>query len=69
MNEKVINLGYTTYLQKEKNTKKNWTSNIMNFITKHKILVMCIGIVCMCVLMNMMLIYNFMRILEQSRIY
>ena len=69
MNEKVINLGYTTYLQNEKKTKKNWTSNILNKIYKHKILAMCLLIVLMCVGMNLMLIYNFMRILEQSNIF
>lgn len=63
MNEKVINLGYTTYLQKP---KKKWTSNIKNIISKHKIATLCIAIVLMCIIMNLMLVYNFFKILEQG---
>lgn len=69
MNEKIINLGYTTYLQKESKTKVKRTSNIKKLFSKHKILAMCLLTVSMCVGMNFWLIFNFIRILEQSNIF
>lgn len=68
MHEKILNIGYTTYLQKEKKQNKKWTSNIFKMISRHKILSMCLLIVFMCFTMNFMLIYNFIKILEQSSI-
>ena len=69
MNEKLYNIGYSTYLQEEPKSRKKWTSNIVNLIDKHKILSICLLIVSMCVGMNFWLICNFVKIIERNNIF
>lgn len=61
-------VGYTTYLQKSKNTKKKWTSKMIKNIAEHKVVATIFGVIIMCVVMNFWLIYRFISILEMSRV-
>lgn len=64
-----LKVGYTTYLQKPKTKKESWTSRIYKKIMEHKILSISFLLISMCVIMNFCLIYQFIHILESSRIY
>lgn len=44
---------------------RNWTSKIIKCIYDNKIIAISIGVFFICVVMNLVLIYNFMRILKQ----
>lgn len=68
MKEKIFNIGYSAYLNTKKKRGQNWTSKIFEKLEKHKVLVMCLTIIGICVVMNCLLIYNFIRIIEQSNI-
>ena len=68
MEDKIFTVGYTTYLSKKKNKWRNWTSKIINIILEHKILSLTIMILIVCMVLNILLIYNFIRIIELSQI-
>ena len=69
MEEEVFKVGYSTYLQKPKIKKKKWTSKLYDFILKHKLAIMIFLIIASCVIMNVCLVYNFIKILEQNIVW
>ena len=46
--------------------KKNWTSNLKEFIYSNKLITITAIIFTMCFALNIILIYNFMLILENA---
>lgn len=64
MEEKTFRVGYTSYLSKPQYKKTKWTSNILRKITRHKIIAFIIAMASICMLINCLLIYKFMSILE-----
>lgn len=62
-------VGYTTYLQKSKNKKRNWTSKIIKKFFEHKIISTSIVVIIMCLGINFWLIYKFINILEMNKIF
>lgn len=61
--QSIFDVKYTSVLKKIE--KKKRTSNIIRFICKHKIISTAIAIFMICVIMNLLLIYNFFKILQQ----
>lgn len=57
--ENVFNVNYTSVLE-----KKNRTSRFKKFIKQNKILSIALVIFMICLSFNFVLIYNFMKILE-----
>ena len=62
--ENVFKVGYTSTLQ-EKTKKKKWTSKFLKFIHNNKIISISIIVFFMCVMMNLFLIFNFLKILQE----
>jgi hypothetical protein len=62
--ENVFKVNYTSVLEKENIKKKKWTSNLKDFIVRNKIITMAMVIFFSCATLNFVLIYNFLRILE-----
>ena len=58
----VFNVKYTP-IQENKNI--NWTSRIIKYFRKNKIIMVLAIVFFTCVGMNLILIYNFLRILRQ----
>lgn len=69
MEEEVFKVGYSTYLEKPKVKKKKWTSRLYDFILKHKLVIIIFLIIISCIIMNMCLVYNFIKILEQNIVW
>lgn len=63
MGEDFFKVGYSTYLQKNNNSKKSWTSKIFKKILEHKIITISILTIFTCIGMNIWLVYRFMNIL------
>lgn len=61
--ENVFKVGYAPVIGEKKIKRKKWTSRIIKFIYKNKILTTAAIVFIMCVTLNIILIYNFMRIL------
>lgn len=64
MEEKVLKIGYTSYLEREKVKKENRTSKILNKIKEHKIITLAMGILVIATLINLILICNFILLLK-----
>ena len=62
--ENIFKVNYTSVLGRENIKKKKWTSHLKEFIVNNKLITMTIVIFCLCFTLNLVLIYNFMRILE-----
>ncbi len=62
--ENIFKVGYTSTLQKNVENKK-WTSKFFKFIRDNKIISISIIVFFMCVMMNLFLIYNFLKVLQQ----
>ena len=62
--ENIFKVGYTSTLQKNVENKK-WTSKFLKFIRDNKIISISIILFFMCVMMNLFLIYNFLKVLQQ----
>ncbi len=60
----IFKVGYTSTLQKKLKNKR-WTSKLLKFIRDNKIISISIIIFVMCVGMNLLLIYNFLKVLQQ----
>lgn len=57
-------VGYTTYLQKSKVRKINWTSRFAKKIMEHKVISVFFVVITMCIIMNFWLVYRFISVLE-----
>ena len=62
--ENIFQMKYTSVFKDQKIEKKNWTSRIKEFILKNKIISVSLIIFFMCFILNCVLVYNFIRILE-----
>lgn len=60
--ENMFNINYTSVLE-QKPTKRKRTSKVLKFIKNNKIISIAVIVFFMCVSLNLVLIYNFMRIL------
>ncbi len=60
----IFNVEYTSVLDKSSKNKK-WTSTFIKFIRDNKLISISIIVFMMCVGMNLILIYNFFKILQQ----
>jgi len=60
--ENIFNVKYTSVLEK-RGKKKRWTSNIVRFIRDNKLISISIIVFLMCVGINLILIFNFFKIL------
>lgn len=58
-------VGYSTYLQKEREKKKSWTSKLIKKISEHKFITITIAIIIACTMTNFFLIYRFIHIIEK----
>lgn len=58
-------VGYSTYLQKEKERTESWTSKLIKKISKHKFITVTIAIIIACTMTNFFLIYRFIHIIEK----
>jgi len=63
--ENIYDVKYTSILKENKLKKREWTSNLKKFIRENKIISISIVIFIMCVGMNLTLIYNFIRVLQE----
>ena len=61
--ENIFKVGYTSTLPKKGENKK-WTSKFFKFIRNNKIISISMILFIMCVGMNLILIYNFLKILQ-----
>ena len=62
--ENVFKVEYASVLGGNIIKKKKWTSKFAELFNKNKLVTATIIIFAMCVILNFVLIYNFMRILE-----
>ena len=62
--DNIFNIKYTSVLNGKKLKRKNRTSSLKRFIVNNKLVSIAIIIFGMCFLLNCILIYNFIRILE-----
>lgn len=62
--ENIFNVKYTSVLGEKTNKDKKWTSSILEFIHNNKLITITLIIFVMCLSLNFILIYNFMKILE-----
>lgn len=62
MEEKMFKVGYSSYLKNNKNER--WTSYILRKISKHKFISTIIGIIFICIVLNIYLVYSFVKLLE-----
>lgn len=62
--ENIFKIRYTSVLEQRKSKTKERTSKIREFIQKNKLITVTATIFTMCLSLNMILIYNFMKILE-----
>ena len=60
----IYKIGYTSTIQKKMKNKK-WTSRLLKLICENKIISISIVLFVICVCVNLTLIYNFLKILEQ----
>ncbi len=60
--ENIFNVKYTSVLEKR---DKKRTSNMIRFIRENKLISISIIVFLMCVGMNLILIFNFFKILQQ----
>lgn len=63
--ENIYDVKYTSILKGNSFKKRKWTSNLKKIIHEKKIISISIVIFIMCVGMNLFLIYNFMKILQE----
>lgn len=63
--ENIFNVKYTSALAKKCDKKKR-TSSIIKFICEHKLISTSIILFMTCVMMNLFLIFNFFKILQQA---
>lgn len=63
--ENIYDVKYTSILKRNNFKKRKWTSNLKKFIHENKIISISIVIFIMCIGMNLFLIYNFMKILQE----
>lgn len=63
--ENIYDVKYTSILKGNSFKKRKWTSNLKKNIHENKIISISIVIFIMCVGMNLFLIYNFMKILQE----
>ena len=63
--ENIYDVKYTSILKGNGFKKRKWTSNFKKIIHENKIISISIVIFIMCVGMNLFLIYNFMKILQE----
>lgn len=61
-------VGYTTYLQRQKNKKEKWTSKLIKKIKEHKIIFTILMMIIICMITNCFLIYKFINILLEIRL-
>lgn len=64
--ENVFKVGYAPIVEQETNKNKRWTSKFLKFIYRNKMLTTAIVVFIMCVTLNLILVYNFMRILASA---
>jgi len=62
--ENIYNIKYTAIIGENNKKRKNWTSKLKRIIYKNKIISIFISIFIGCVIMNLFLIYNFLKILQ-----
>ncbi len=55
----IFKINYTAVLGREKSKKKKWTSRLKEFIVNNKLITLTIVIFCVCLTLNLVLIYNF----------
>ncbi len=60
--ENIFDVKYTSVLE---NKKESWTSSIIKFFHRNKLISISIIVFFACVCMNLLLIYNFFRALQQ----
>lgn len=63
--ENIYDVKYTSILKERNSDKRKRTSNLKRFIRENKIISISIVLFIMCVGMNLILIYNFMKILQE----
>lgn len=63
--ENIYDVKYTSILKEKNSDKRKRTSNLKKFIRENKIISISIVLFIMCVGMNLILIYNFMKILQE----
>lgn len=63
--ENIYDVKYTSILKGKNFNKRKWTSNLKKFIRDNKLISISIVLFTMCVGMNLVLIYNFMKILQE----
>ena len=63
--ENIYNIKYTAIIGENNKKRKNWTSKLKKIIYENKIISIFISIFISCVIMNLFLIYNFLKILQQ----
>ena len=63
--ENFYNIKYTAIIGENNKKRKNWTSKLKRIIYENKIISIFISIFIGCVIMNLFLIYNFLKILQQ----
>ena len=63
--ENIYNVKYTSVIERGTLKKKRWTSKIKQFIRENRIISIATILFIMCVGMNLTLIYNFMKILQE----
>lgn len=69
MKEDFFKVGYSKYLNKNKNTKKKRTNHIFNKLLKNRFIIATSSIIIMCSFINFFLIYKFVRIIDISYRY
>lgn len=62
--ENIFKIEYTSVLGEKISKKEKWTSKLGKFIAKNKLITATIIIFFMCLVLNFILIYNFIEILE-----
>ncbi len=62
--ENIFKVGYTPLLENKKVQKEKWTSRMKRFMFANKILGITFLIFLTFIIANFVLIYNFMRVLE-----
>ena len=60
-----LKVGYSPYLQRVENRKEKWTSKFAKKIVENKWVILLLGIIFMCIMTNLFLIYRFVAVLEK----
>lgn len=64
--ENVFRTNYAPIVGENMSKRKRWTDSVTRFIHNNKIITMIFITFFMCVVLNMILIYNFIKILESA---